>query len=160
MGGNVWTNWPWCDSRFHDEREQFQHLRIAIWIWRNPERQHRVGRHREVAVVRVVYLPQRTDAHIIYAFDDERVTATINGATDVFSFANLPDGEVAEIISALDPCPVLAARRVDGELHVILLRAIPARPQPSEYETPEDYEAALDAWRRLWTDDLEVVIGG
>jgi len=119
-----------------------------------------MDRHREVEVVRVAYLPQRTDAHIIYAFDDERVIATVNGVTDVFDFANLPDGEAAEIISALDPCPVLAARRVDGELHVTLLRAIGPRPQPQDYETQEDYQAALDAWRRLWTDDLEVVIGG
>lgn len=108
----------------------------------------------------VTYVPQRTDVDISYTIDGERITATVDGVTDVFDFANLPNGEASEILSVLVPCPVLAARRVDGELHVTLLRAIPARPLPQDYQTPEDYEVALDAWRRLWTDDLEVVIGG
>lgn len=102
-------------------------------------------------VMRVTYVPQRTDHTITYAFDGERITATVNGVVDAFDFTNLPDGEGTEIISTLNPCPVLAAKRVDGELHVTLLRAIPARPSD-----PEE----LEAWRRLWTDDLEVVIGG
>src|SRR5690606_16612181 len=110
--------------------------------------------------MRVTYVPQRTDHNVVYTFNVERITATVDGITDTFDFSSLPAGEAAEILSVLALCPVLAARRVDGELHVTLLRAIPARPQPQDYETPEDYQAALDAWRRLWTDDLEVVIGG
>src|SRR5690606_18844279 len=106
---------------------------------------------REVVVMRIIYAPQRADHAISYTFDGERITATVDGVTDVFDFANLPDGEAGEITSTLNPCPVLAARRVDGELHVTLLRAIPARPS-----VPEE----LEAWKRLWTDDLEVVIGG
>jgi len=99
----------------------------------------------------VTYVPQRTDVDISYTIDGERITATANGVSDTFDFSHLPDGESAEIISVLDPCPVLSAKRVDGELYVTLLRAIPARPSD-----PEE----LEAWRRLWTDDLEVVIGG
>src|SRR5690606_15816134 len=114
----------------------------------------------EVEVMRITYSPQRSDRTASYAFDGETITATLDGVSDVFDFTSLPDGEAAEIISTLDPCPVLAARRVDGELHVTLLRTIGPRPQPHDYETPEDYQAALDAWRRLWTDDLEVVIRG
>ena len=110
--------------------------------------------------MRVTYSPQRIDHTVSYAFDGDCITATMDGVSDVFDFSGLPDGEAAGIESVLDPCPVLAARRVDGELHVTLLRAIGPRPQPQDYETPEDYQAALDAWRRLWTDDLEVVIGG
>src|SRR5690606_21279622 len=101
--------------------------------------------------MRVLYSPQRTDCNIRYTFSGECITATVNGAVDTFDFTSLPDGEAAEIISTLDPCPVLSAKRVDGELHVTLLRAIPARPSD-----PEE----LEAWKRLWTDDLEVVIGG
>lgn len=110
--------------------------------------------------MRITYFPQRSDRAVSYTFDGEVITATLDGVTDTFDFSNLPDGEAGEITSTLDPCPVLAARRVDGELHVTLLRAIGPRPQPQDYETPEDYQASLDAWRRLWTDDLEVVIGG
>src|SRR5690606_30089970 len=110
--------------------------------------------------MRITYSPQRSDRNITYTFDGDRITATLDGVSDVFDFTPLPDGEAASIASVLDPCPVLAARRVNGELHVTLLRAIGPRPQPQDYETPEDYQAALDAWRSLWTDDLEVVIGG
>jgi len=99
----------------------------------------------------VTYVPQRTDVDISYTIDGERITAAVDGVTDVFDFASLPDGEAAEIVSVLNPCPVLAAKRVDGELHITLLRAIPARPSD-----PQE----LEVWRRLWTDDLEVVIGG
>ena len=108
----------------------------------------------------ITYVPQRSDRSITYTFDGEAITATLDGVSDVFDFTSLPDGEAASIESVLDPCPVLAARRVDGELHVTLLRAIPARPHPLDYSTAEEYQSALDAWRRLWTDDLEVVIGG
>jgi len=101
--------------------------------------------------MRVTYVPQRTDANVVYTFDGECITATVDGITDTFDFSSLPDGEAAEIVSALNPCPVLAAKRVDGELYITLLRAIPARPSD-----PQE----LEVWKRLWTDDLEVVIGG
>jgi len=101
--------------------------------------------------MRITYSPQRSDRSITYTFDGDRITATLDGETDVFDFSSLPDGEAASIESVLDPCPVLAARRVNGELHVTLLRTI--GPRPSD-------PAQLEAWKRLWTDDLEVVIGG
>lgn len=101
--------------------------------------------------MRITYIPQRADHAISYTFDGERITATMDDQNDTFDFSALPDGEAAEIISTLDPCPVLSAKRVNGELQVALLRAIPARPS-----VPEE----LEAWKRLWTDDLEVVIGG
>jgi len=97
--------------------------------------------------MRVTYSPQRSDRTVSYAFDGETITATLDGVSDVFDFTSLPDGEAAGIISTIDPCPVLSARRVDGELHVTLLRAI--GPRPSD-------PAEIDAWRRLWTDVEEV----
>ena len=99
----------------------------------------------------VTYVPQRTDRSVRYSISDEVVTATIGGVSDTFDFSELPDGEAAGIISTLDPCPVLSARRVDGELHVTLLRTIGPRPtDPDE----------LEAWKSLWTDVEEVVSGG
>jgi len=93
------------------------------------------------------YSPQRSDRQLSYQFDGETITATLDGETDVFDFSSLPDGEAASIESVLDPCPVLAARRVNGELHVTLLRTI--GPRPSD-------PVELEAWRRLWTDVEEV----
>lgn len=101
--------------------------------------------------MRVKYVPQRRDEEIAYIFDGERITATVDGQTDTFDFSGFPDGEAVEIISLLDPCPVLSAHRMNGEMHVTLLRVI--GPRPSD---PEE----LEAWKRLWTDDLEVTIGG
>jgi len=97
--------------------------------------------------MRVTYSPQRSDRSISYAFDGDCITATVDGVSDVFDFTSLPDGEAAGIISILDPCPVLSARRVGGELYVTLLRAIGPRPADPE---------GLEAWRRLWTDVEEV----
>lgn len=100
----------------------------------------------------VRWSPQRSDRQLSYAFPEpDVIEATLDGVTDRFDFSGLPNGEAASIESVLDPCPVLSARRVDGELHVTLLRTI--GPRPSD-------PAQLEAWKRLWTDDLEVVIDG
>src|SRR5690606_13651342 len=119
-----------------------------------------LGRGSEGLCMHIYYIPQRIHANIIYSIAGDTVMVTMGEEGDTFDFSALPDGEAAEIISTLDPCPVLSAKRVNGELQVTLLRAIGPRPQPQDYETPEDYQAGLDAWRRLWTDDLEVVIAG
>jgi len=110
--------------------------------------------------MRVISVPQRRDNIISYAFSGEVVVATVDGVTDTFDFTNLPDGEATEILSHLDPCPVLGAERVNGELTLTLLKPIPAQPQRRDYDSQEEYETALEAWHRLWTDDLEVTIGG
>jgi len=97
--------------------------------------------------MRITWEPQRSDRIVSYGFDGESIVVTLDGVSDTFNFSSLPDGEAASIQSVLDPCPVLAARRVNGELHVTLLRAIGPRPaDPKE----------LEAWRHLWTDVEEV----
>ena len=99
-----------------------------------------------------------------YQFSGDTITATYTAGgqgpvTDTFDFSTLPDGEaqVELIETTLPETPIRAAKRVDGELHVELLRYVPARPQPSEYETAAEFETALDAWKRLWTDIEEVL---
>ena len=99
-----------------------------------------------------------------YQFTADTITATYTAggqepATDTFDFSALPDGEarVELIETALPENPIRAAKRVDGELYVELLRYVPARPQESDYETAAEYEAALEAWKRLWTDIEEVL---
>ena len=98
-----------------------------------------------------------------YTFSAGTITATYTaeGAepiTDTFDFSALPDGEAqVELIETVLPeNPIRSAKRINGELHVELLRYVPARPQPSEHETVAEFEAELEAWRRLWTDIEEV----
>ena len=118
--------------------------------------------------MRIKYSPCRpagtSEPRFRYEFDGETIIATYTAEgqepiSDTFDFSTLPDGEaqVELIETTLPENPIRSAKRVDGELYVELLRYVPARPQPSDYETAAEYEAALDAWRRLWTDVEEVV---
>lgn len=106
----------------------------------------------------VIWIPQRSDIDILYQFNNDVITVTINGKSDVFDFANMPDGEATDILCNLDVCPILSAKRVEGELYVTLLRIIPHRPLPEDYEEEKDFLDALDDWKSLWTDNLEEVI--
>ena len=112
----------------------------------------------------VRWSPQRSDRQLSYQFDGETITATYTAegqepVADTFDFGTLPDGEAqVELIETVLPeNPIRSAKRVDGELYVELLRYVPARPQPHDYDTLAEYEAALEAWKRLWTDVEEVV---
>ena len=109
--------------------------------------------------MQIKYNPQRIDGQLVYEFDGETITATLNGQTDTFDFSALPNGEAqVELIETILPeNHIRSAKRVAGELYVELLRYVPARPQESDYETAAEYEAALEAWKRLWTDIEEVV---
>ena len=114
--------------------------------------------------MRIKYSPQRIDGQLMYGFDGDTITATYTAegqepVTDTFDFSSLPDGEaqVDLIETTLPENPIRSAKRVDGELYVELLRYVPARPQPSNYEAAAEFEAALEAWKRLWTDVEEVV---
>jgi len=49
------------------------------------------------------------------------LNVTVNGQTDTFDFSQMPDGKSTDIESTLDPCPVLSAERVNGELTVKML---------------------------------------
>jgi len=73
----------------------------------------------------VHYSPQRSDRKLSYAFPEpDVIEATLDGVTDRFDFSGLPDGELdtEALATTLDICPVLAARRVDGQLEVTLLK--------------------------------------
>ncbi|MGE5552817.1 MAG: hypothetical protein ACM3XZ_02700 [Betaproteobacteria bacterium] len=85
------------------------------------------------------YSPQRSDRTIAYSFSPgDRIAATLDGQTDTFDFSALPDGEAAEIVSTLDPCPVLSARRVNGRLEVTLLRFHGPNPTAEEAFPPDE----------------------
>lgn len=114
--------------------------------------------------MRIKYSPQRIDGQLVYQFAADTITATYTAegqepVADTFDFSTLPDGEAqVELIETVLPeNPIRSAKRVDGELHVELLRYVPARPQEGDYETAAEFEAALDTWKRLWTDIEEVL---
>lgn len=89
------------------------------------------------------YSPQRSDRQLSYEISGETITATLDGQSDVFDFSGLPDGEldVSVLETTLDICPVLAARRVNGQLEVTLLRFHGPNPTPQEaFPEPEVIE--------------------
>ena len=94
-------------------------------------------------MMRVRWSPQRSDRQLSYQFDGETITATLDGQSDTFDFSDLPDGEldVSALETTLDICPVLAARRVDGQLEVTLLRFHgPDAPDSERFPKPEVIE--------------------
>jgi len=97
-----------------------------------------------VEVMLVYYSPQRSDRQLSYAFPAPGVIeATLDGQTDTFDFSGLPDGEldVSALETTLDICPVLAARRVNGQLEVTLLRFHgPDAPYEERFPDPEVIE--------------------
>jgi len=91
----------------------------------------------------ILWSPQRSDRSLSYEFDGETITATLDGQADVFDFSSLPDGEldVSALETTLDICPVLAARRVNGQLEVTLLRFHgPDAPESARFPEPEVIE--------------------
>src|SRR5690606_41420446 len=88
-----------------------------------------LGRGSEGLCMHIYYIPQRIDANIIYSIACVTVMVTMGEEGDTFDFSALPDCEAAEIISTLDPCPVLSAQRVHGDLQATLLCRIGSRPQ-------------------------------
>jgi len=91
----------------------------------------------------ILWPPQRSARSLSYHFSGETITATLDGQTDVFDFSGLPDGEldVSALETTLDICPVLAARRVNGQLEVTLLRFHgPDAPESERFPEPEVIE--------------------
>ena len=91
----------------------------------------------------VRWSPQRNDRSLTYEFDGETITATLDGQTDVFDFSSLPDGEldVSALETTLDICPIISARRVNGQLEVTLLKFHgPNAPESERFPEPEVIE--------------------
>jgi len=91
----------------------------------------------------VRWSPQRSDRLLSYQFVGETITATLDGQSDVFDFSGLPDGEldVSALETTLDICPIISARRVNGQLEVTLLKFHGPNPTPQEaFPEPEVIE--------------------
>lgn len=89
--------------------------------------------------MKIKYSPQRNDTPLSYTFNGEKVTATLNGASDTFDFTAMPEGRAESFNSTLDPCPVMSAERDSaGELWVVLRSHI--GPNATRAERYPDWE--------------------
>lgn len=83
--------------------------------------------------MKILYSPQINEIDVLeYEFVGDKITVTYNGEIDEYDFTDMPDGSVArsygrepEIISNLPINPVIEAKRMNGILHVILIKFIP-----------------------------------
>lgn len=69
---------------------------------------------------------------IQYSFDKDVVKVEYKGKKDVFNFLAMPDGVAENITSELSFCPIISAKRVNGELMVELLNQIDINATESE----------------------------
>jgi len=87
----------------------------------------------------IQYSPQVSNRKINYTFEPDKIIAELNGVTDVFDFAGMPDGEAAEIETTLEINPIIRAYKKDGIVHLMLLNFISAdaaeiEKYPTEFE--------------------------
>lgn len=90
----------------------------------------------------VLYSPQVSDKEIIYSFDGDKITATIEGITDTFDFSEFGDGTLQLynneppfeplFITSLSLMPILSAKRENGVLQAEILRFIGADADENE----------------------------
>lgn len=73
--------------------------------------------------MQVLYSPQRNDSVIDYEFQNDTITVTYQGQSEMFDFSTMPDGTVVnEIETSLPINPIVRAERTDGVLSVVLLK--------------------------------------
>lgn len=76
--------------------------------------------------MKILYSPQVNEIdNLTYVFEGDKITATLNGETDVFDFTGFPIGRVENIQSMFSYTLVLDANRdTNNVLHVVLLKFI------------------------------------
>lgn len=75
-------------------------------------------------MMKIKYSPIRSDKKIEYEFENNKITAIINGESDTFDFSEFTDGKAVNIETSLPVNPVLLAERRVGELYVELVNYI------------------------------------
>lgn len=76
--------------------------------------------------------PVRSNRSIEYTFDNEVITAKIDGQSDTFDFSNVPEGILEKVETTLTINPIVSARRKDGTLYVELINFISADASEEE----------------------------
>jgi len=93
--------------------------------------------------MKILYSPQRNENKLIYTFNDEIITVSLQESTgqmiegelqknwneiasDTFDFSSSPDGELTDIETTLPVNPIMKAERTEGVLSLTLLSYIGA----------------------------------
>jgi hypothetical protein len=81
--------------------------------------------------MKILYSPQLNEIDILnYHFESEKITATLNGQSDIFDFSQMPNGKAmggyqeAPITTNLGINPIVEAIRENGILKVTLVNFI------------------------------------
>jgi hypothetical protein len=68
-----------------------------------------------------------------YQFEGEKIIATVNGKVEEFDFSAFPDGKAEEIEhEILDHEAIFKAERIDGILHVTVVKFMPIETLPED----------------------------
>lgn len=106
--------------------------------------------------MKIILFPQVRDRNRIwYEIEDQKITATINGKTDIFDFTGMPNGELQlyddegnELIETeLDENPIASAKKENGELTVEIIFSIDMDEKDERLLFPEPME--LDEFNNL-----------
>ena len=76
--------------------------------------------------MKIKYSPQFNEHdQLIYYFDDELISVTLNDQTETFDFTNMSNGKAEKIESDIfEFCPIISAERKEGTLYLELLNFI------------------------------------
>lgn len=77
---------------------------------------------------------------IKYKIEYRKITATMNGKTDVFDFTGFPEGRISEIQSELEFVPVREVEILDNVLYCKLVKLV----DPSELKDFEENEEYIE----------------
>lgn len=90
--------------------------------------------------MQVLYNPQHNSHDkSVFSFEEDIVTISINGDSEVYDFTNLPDGAATEIKSSLPHCLISSAERKDGKLYI----------QLTYYTTQEELNSIPIGWQEV-----------
>lgn len=94
--------------------------------------------------MKILYSPQVSDRKLTYEFNNDVVTATLNGIIDTFDFSGMPDGIADSIESEVfDFNPILSAKKENNILYLELINFI-GEDATYEERFPEWFEVKQD----------------
>lgn len=88
-------------------------------------------------MIKVLYIPQvNTKDALTYEFNGRKMTAKLNGETDLFDFSDMPEGKLEGVESDLPIDPIISAKVEKGVLYLELRNFIgPDAPYEDRFPT-------------------------
>lgn len=88
----------------------------------------------------ILFSPTKDDRDITYEFNNEVITVTIDGTSDIFDFGGVPEGVLNGIETELPVNPIEHAERINGTLNVKLIYFCKA-DDTYEENFPEEFDS-------------------